>query len=169
MCGQVSLIKEQPRAFLYFLGVVCVAEVRTSSFSVAADAELLRSVAEVAAVLVPPAGFLPPQNRAKQPRAKNGRRGTTKPARPEKSSAKISVVTAIVAFEDISLAYATHVEVPAAFCKHGTKSAERCELRFGIGRLAAAGRPAAKRADLEIADVTLTYLGFNKSGLYSIS
>ena len=142
-------------------------EVRTSEFAVAADAALLRSIAEVAASLAPPPGWKLPKA-ASQPRARNGRRGNTpKPAKPEKGAAKITIVTAVVAFEDISLAYAARVEVPAKFRKHGACGASRCELRFGIGRLAAAARPAAKRADMEIADVMLTYTENDDAGVFA--
>ena len=142
----------------------CAAEVRTSEFAVAANAALLRSVAEVASSLAPPPGWKPPKA-ASQPRPRNGRRSSTsKSAKPEKGVAKITIVTAIVAFEDISLAYSARVEVPAKFRKHGACGAARCELQFGIGRLAVAARPAANRADVEVADVMLTYTENDDAG-----
>lgn len=121
----------------------------------------------MAASLVPPTGFAPPKQRSKQQRAKNGRRGTPKPAAAEKgaAAAKVTVMTAIMAFDDISVAYTTHVEVPAAFRRQGAAPAAACVLRFCVGRLAAAARPCAKRTDVEIADVSLMYSEHADSGL----
>jgi len=147
--------------------LLCTAEVRTSAFSVAADSALLNAVAAVAASLVPPPGFAPPKQRSKQPRTKNGRRGTFKPAAAEKSAAvaKVTIMTAIVAFDDMNIAYTTRVEVPAAFRRRGAAPAAACVLRFGVGRLVAAARPGAKRMDVEIADVSLMYSEHVDSGL----
>ena len=131
---------------------------RTAGLHASADAALLRALACVAASLVPPSGFaLPKQAVTPGSGSGSGSRRRAVPGKRPKQAPPISLVTAVVAFEDLAVSYAAEVAVPEAFRKRGGGAKTGSTLRFGLARLAAAIRPEQRRADAEVAGVTLTY------------
>ena len=63
----------------------------------------------------------------------------------------------VVAVQDSSLSYSTHVVVPERFRKPGAAPEGDCSMCLGLARLAAAVKPLDKQADIELCDLTLTY------------
>lgn len=136
---------------------------RTTALTISADKQLLDSAAALAAAALPPTGFVLPKAARSRARAGVSRRGVGTPKPASKRTPPVTLTIAVIAFEDTRIGYTTWVEVPAAFRRQAATGPAaqlggvNCSLHFCLNRLAAAVRPEAMQADLELADTHLVY------------